>query len=126
MQSKVKLKATSLAEYINELVISPEKKRFDAITNLVDIYTQPFDMDLIESLFDLPETVVGSNDKGEIDWSNWKKVSDTLYCLSEDDTEDLIPAPIPNTVGDFIEDCNRIWNKDLVWDSNLVKRNFKI
>lgn len=115
-------KALPLAEYINETPL-PAKYRFEIITNLINLYTQPFSMDIVEEIFEFPEVIVGSNDKGEVDWSDWK-VSENLYVLSNH--PDKEPCQLtPRTVSDFIEDCNRVWNIDLLWEPNLMKRYFR-
>lgn len=89
------------------------------INNMVDIYNLEFTMETAENLFEFIETIVGD------DWENWKVITDEdskrfYYIGEESDTQ----LPPPATIGDFIEDCNRVWKKDLVWEGNLIKRYF--
>lgn len=105
-----------LQEFICDIA---SKHRMVIIENLCDIYALPFAMTHIENLFDFPETFLGEGDNGECDWSNWKYYEGLYSMVGEEPSH-----PSPLTVADFIDDCRRIWGIDLVWESNLLKRNF--
>lgn len=105
------------------------KDRDLLLERLCDIYSLEFTKDHVENLFEFPEVFLGENEKGEVDWSNWAVMSDEdseMYTLTDMDKnpEESLFIPTPQTIGDFIDDCRRFWDIDLVWDGNLVKRKF--
>lgn len=104
-------KALPLHEYIYEETL-PAKRRMDIIFNLAELYSQEFSMELVENCFDFPETVVGDG------WENWDVEGDS-YSIGG------YVHPLPKTLGDFIHNCAQD-KYDLVWDGNLIKRNFKL
>ena len=122
-------KVLPIHEYLmEEDVIFPASQRIYIIANLCELYDQTFSMELVEHCFLFPETVVGD------DWELWY-VDDEgeMYGIlptalkkgqKEVETDYLLPLPL--TLADFIHDCKRVWKKDLVWDGNLIKRNFKV
>lgn len=107
-------RANSVEVYLFEEVL-PAKYRTEITMNLLAIANMPFSMDAVENLFHFPETVVGDK------WENWVTNPATNQYTLDSKTY----LPIPQTVGHFLSDCERVWKKDLVWDSNLIKRNFK-
>ena len=94
------------------------KSKFIVMSNLIDIYALEMDMLHVEMLFEFPETFLGDDLKGNSNWSNWK-TDGVLYGLSCPPKQ-----PLPQTVGDFIDDCRRIWKIDLIWEASLLRRNF--
>ena len=77
-------------------------------------------MEHVENVFEFPETFLGETDKGEVAWEGWR-CFEGLYTMI--DEEMIYPTPL--TIGDFIDDCRRIWGIDLVWEGNLMKRGFR-
>ena len=118
------LKAKKLSEFLYEDKF-PAKDRTEIWFNLLEIYNLPFNKETVENLFELTDALVGEN------WEDFHKFADQYFIC---DVESLptnvhatnIPAyPIPKTISDFIEDCDRIWNFPLLWDGNLIRRKFK-
>lgn len=106
-------KALPLHEYLySEDVTFPARNRIYIIGNLCELYSEPFSMELVESCFQFPETVVGDN------WENWN-VDGGSYSVGG------YTHPLPKNLGDFIHNCAQD-KYDLVWDGNLIKRNFKL
>jgi len=105
------MKALPLAQLLHETKI-PAKDRFAVICSVVGLYNAPFSMELVEELFDFPDTVVGDN------WEDWKTNGDK-YSLDES----VGQLPTPQTIGEFIDDCNRVWNRDLVFYGDILKPN---
>ena len=65
-------KALPLHEYIYEETL-PAKRRMEIIFNLAELYSQEFNMELVENCFDFPETVVG--DKFKISVENMLRLA---------------------------------------------------
>jgi hypothetical protein len=103
-----------------------QKETSLAMNNLVDIYAAKFNMDTIEEVFEFPETFLGCNDDGEIDWSNWATIDNTYSLLKDPDQEEGVFIPHPETIGDFIDDCRRVWSVSLIWEPALINRYFQI
>lgn len=97
----------------------------ETVCNIVDLYRQPFSVDVVDAVFIFPEVIVGDN------WELFKTISSNgqepkYTILDSKDQEDAVLLPSPQTLSDFIDDCHRVWKKDLWFDGNLIKRNFKI
>lgn len=105
------MKAVPLTKLLNDTTI-PARNRFGIICSVVGLYSAPFSMELVEELFDFPDTVVGEN------WEDWK-TDEGNYTLNEEKGY----LPTPKTIGEFIDDCNRVWNKDLVFYGDILKPN---
>jgi hypothetical protein len=109
-----------LHDCVLEISAPPAKERGLIMNNLVELYATPFtdkqeEFTVVESVFQMPETFLGDN------WEDYHTEEDSYY-LGESENR----CPIPETIGDFINDCLRVWKVTLVWDSNLIKRGFRL
>ena len=117
------MQAKPLSEFLEDEVF-PAKDWKVTICNVINTYRQEFDMESVEQTFAFPEVVVGD------DWELFLTVDEDedgvvrYAILDEKDQEEATLLPAPKTISDFIEDCYRVWKKDLVFDGNLIKRNF--
>lgn len=115
------MQAKPLSEFLEDEIF-PAKNWKITICNIVNTYRQEFSIDSVEQTFDFPEIVVGDN------WELFKSFAQDgepkYTILDSKDQEESVLLPSPRTISDFIDDCYRVWKKDLVFDNNLIKRNF--
>ena len=117
------MQAKPLSDFLEDEVF-PAKDWKVTICNIINTYRQEFSIEAVEQTFAFPEVVVGD------DWELFSTIHDEetdtlLYCIRDEaDQFESTVLPAPKTISDFIEDCYRVWKKDLVFDNNLIKRNF--
>jgi hypothetical protein len=117
------MQAKPLSEFLEDEVF-PANGWKTTICNIINVYRQEFNIDAVEQTFAFPEVVVGD------DWELYATFSEEedgivkYAILDKKGQEEATLLPAPKTISDFIDDCYRVWNKDLVFDGNLIKRNF--
>lgn len=112
------MEAVSLHKYIGELKTGQGLVGYrdlkQKLCNLDYLYNLPFSEEIAEEVFDNYMDVFA---KYLDDFFNEPK-----YTL--DDGKHWLPYP--EDLSEFIYQCNKHWKMPLIWDENLVKRNFKL
>lgn len=113
------MEVKQLHECVYDKVGKTGRDNYYAQENLVLIYGMPFSYEMVEDVFGL---------NGDIVWKNYEQTKDKKkYTMhKEREEQDKVFLPMPRTIADFINDNDRYWKLPIQWDSNLVKRLFKL